>query len=469
MPFRIIFLSLAFAMTLHATELICAADFNESGVLQSKMEIRRLIISTEVNSNDINQQIRWAKGSGCLYLLQVTATQIRVMNLNTGDYVLEKKYDANFEQLANTLQHPEFVEKEIETKTADSTKRESLNQFAISMGYAYEQGIEYRFGFLWDLRTIWIESFLGFKRNFASYDYRSDWELSIRLLYPFSNKRNTFYIGSGGGYSFGNGPFVENSLGYSTKLVFFPIRIEAFGGAVFHEEKTIDFGLRYIMGLTFDKKDTLAKKDALPPKKEEPIEEDYRKEIRSTFKSRFAYNFYLLRDSPEDAAGWSIKAGLGGGTGLQIRKNIFFAPEISFVVRYITLIEETNWGSGYKPYYDAEITDVGVSIPLMFKIMPFGGPWFYVESGAQIEFVRSETCCGGDYDSRTPVDFGLAYGFGWQKSDGELIVGFRGISGLNDFDKTRGKPLTVELALGWTSLKFTALTALVTILILAWS
>jgi len=468
MPSRIVFLCLALTMALHATELICSADFNESGVLQSKMETRQLIVSPEVNRNDINQQIRWAKGSGCLYLLQMTATHIRVMNLNTGDYVLEKKYDANFEQLANTLQHPEFIETKIEAKTASSKKKESSNQWTMSIGCTSEQTMElrrvlmeFRHGFLWDLKTIWIEPFLNLKMDYGNYD-NNRWDLGIRALYPLSSKQSTFYIGSGGGYSLGNGPFVENSLGYSTKLkslpIRLPIRLEVFGGAVFDKEKTLDFGARYIIGLTFGQEDTLP-----PPKKKEVVKENHEKTERS-FNLRFAYNSYLLPDAPHSESGWSIKGGIG--MEYTLYKNIFFAPEINLVVRNMTLIEKINWNNGSKPfYYDAEITDFGISIPAMLKIMPFGGPWFYIEGGAQIEFVASETCCGGDYNSRTPVDFGLAYGLGWQKSDGELIVGFRGISGLNDFDNTRGKPLTMELALGWTSLKYSAIAALIIMLI----
>jgi hypothetical protein len=274
-------------------ELICVpyfeviglnADFGKSSIeiLQNEMEKRtderQLVMPLEnyiAVTDNINQQISWANSNGCLYLQQTTLMQIekniqvniRIMNLNTGNYVFKNIYKANskddlpliFEQLGNTLQHPEFKEAKANiADIKDSTKRRTMNHLGSSLGifnYSNQYLFDARFIYLWDIRTLWIEAIFSFK---SSIDYEF-LESGIRILYPFSSKRNTFYIGSGSGFSmrdirygydYSYGMFVENSLGYlvwlKNKL---PIRIEAAVGAMFHDEKTMGGGLRIITGL----------------------------------------------------------------------------------------------------------------------------------------------------------------------------------------------------------------------------
>jgi hypothetical protein len=293
MPFRIFFLLyLAFIASAYSMESICApgfeviglnADFGKSSVeaLQNKMktqaDARQLVVPSEENyiaaTNNINNQINWAKSSNCSYLLQTTLTQLeknirinaRVMDLKTGDYVFENAYEAKtadylptvFVQLGNTLLHPEFKETEMENAAETISK----NQFGTSvtllssknLGFIYDS----RFLLLMDIKTFWIELFLSMKMSFKEDDLFLYYDPGVRILYPFSDKPNTFYIGSGGGFSWKTddygydnsyGAFVENSLGYYFIWRKLPMRIEAVATAIFHEEKSMGGGLRIIVG-----------------------------------------------------------------------------------------------------------------------------------------------------------------------------------------------------------------------------
>jgi hypothetical protein len=288
-----------FIASVHSTELICAPYFEAIGlsadigkssieILQSKMkkqaDERQLIMPSEnyiVATDNINQQIFWAKNNGCLYLQQTTLTQFekniqvstRLMNLNTGNYVFKNTYKANsigdlpliLEQLGNTLQHPEFAETETKPNIADfkdSANRKYINQFGVSLGVLNldnQNHLEARDTYLWDIRTLWIEAIFGVK--VGTKDALWSFEPGIRILYPFSSKYNTFYMCSGGGFSmkekakYSNdysyyGMFVENSLGYlvwrNNRL---PMRIEAVASAVFYEKKAIGGGLRITTGI----------------------------------------------------------------------------------------------------------------------------------------------------------------------------------------------------------------------------
>ncbi|MCL2282725.1 MAG: hypothetical protein FWC26_05345 [Fibromonadales bacterium] len=280
MPTRITLLYLALAASVCATEMICAVSFEGAELLQNRMTERQLVVSEGLDKNDINGQISWAKSKDCLYLLQITKGHISVMNLNTGDYVLEKEYNANIEQLAKTLQHPEFketeeaeaLEKVVEFE--DTSKRKVINVPGFSSGYSYSEKFghffDMRISYLWDIRTIWIEAFLNAKMTIN--DERNYYNLGARILYPFSKKPNTFYMGGGGGIAYRSdiyeddvyAPFVENSFGYLTwPREVLPLRIEAFGGAMFFGKRSIGGGLRFTIGFLPVKKDTLVRRPEL--------------------------------------------------------------------------------------------------------------------------------------------------------------------------------------------------------------
>jgi hypothetical protein len=478
-------------------ELICApyfeviglnADFGKSyaETLQSKMkelaDERQLVIPSEnyISATDnINLQISWAKNNGCLYLQQTTLTQLEknirvnigIMNLNTGDYVFENAYKANsandlplvFEQIGNTLQHPEFAETKADiVDSKDLAKRKSINQLGSSLGIFYFNGLGYAYNsrlmYLWDMRTLWMEVFFSIKVNsYNGYTY----EPGARILYPFSDKLSTFYIGSGGGFSIREnsyGMFVENSLGY---LIWhrLPMRIEAVAGAMFHDKKTIGGGLRFIVGLPTarEKPDTLNSQagQTTPPK--EPIKKSIEKEPtkdgsqkkETKFMSRFAYNSYHVSGGPQGPEfGSALKGGIVAS--VPISNNTAFEPGLSLFMRNLTLNKVIHYDNGYNYYHDFRIFEMGISIPALFKIMPFGGPRFYIEGGVQLDFFGTEDKEHVGYDSRAAFDFGLAYGIGWNIGK-NFSFGFRGISGLNNFDNAgRGKPFQFELGgPGW--------------------
>jgi hypothetical protein len=221
-------------------------------------------------TDNINQQISWAKKHGCSYLLQTallanSQVSIGLMDLKSGEYVFERNYNIKspndlpsiLERLENTLQHPEFAEAEVET-----AEKKSLSHLGSSLGYLYLKNIGHvydpRIVYLWDKKTFWIEAVLSSRICFTK--NQNYFDPGIRILYPFSAEHKTFYIGSGGGFSWRTdmgyydndsfGMFVENSFGYLTRRSSTVLmRTEAVASAIFHEKKAIGGGLRIIMGI----------------------------------------------------------------------------------------------------------------------------------------------------------------------------------------------------------------------------
>jgi len=265
-------LYLALIAPVHSVELICVPNSEVSGPNTNfgktgmQTDARQFVMpSTDyiAVTDNINQQISWAKKHGCSYLLQTallanSQVSIGLMDLKSGEYVFERNYNIKspkdlpsiLERLENTLQHPEFTEAEVET-----AEKKSLSHLGSSLGYLYLKNIghvyDMRIIYLWDKKTFWIEAVLSLKNYYSFIDP------GIRILYPFSAERNTFYIGSGGGFSRRNmgygykiyGMFAENSFGYLKRRHSTLIRTEAVASAMFHEKKAIGGGLRIIMGI----------------------------------------------------------------------------------------------------------------------------------------------------------------------------------------------------------------------------
>ncbi|MCL2102392.1 MAG: DNA-deoxyinosine glycosylase, partial [Fibromonadales bacterium] len=473
----LLFLCFMLIVPIYSQELICApnfevielnADVGKSSIetLQSKMDrqsdMRQLIVPSATDhvavTNNINHQISWAKNRGCLYLLQTRLIRFekniqvnaQVMNLNSGDYVFENVYRVPqndlplvFERLGNALQHPEFIQIEIAENASienpeNLASRKSLTGLGFSMGYLYLSNLEHtydaRYVYLWDKESIWLEAILSLKINFKEHNSFSHIDNGFRVLYPFSNELKTFYIGAGGGFSWGNGMFVENSLGYLTWRNNMPFRIEATSTALFHDKKSIGGGLRIVTGLSALFNDSLRK--AQIKAKEEKAKE---KKTERKFKYRFVYGDYYVRlpGYSGTESGTILSAGIA--TSIPISKNTTFEPGFGLAGRSVTVIRNDRWNGKDR------VSEGALSIPAMFKIMPFGGPRFYVEGGGQLD-IPFGTSFGYNekYDSRAAFDLGLALGLGWHIGK-RFSFGVRGINGLTNFDKTAdSRPIQFE-------------------------
>jgi hypothetical protein len=293
-----------------ATEQICAPDFEVFGlnadfgkssikVLQGKMETqmgsRQLVAPLATDSiavtDDENRQVNWAKSRGCLYLLQTTLTRLgetvqvnaRLMDLNSKSYVFKRSYKANspddlhpiLVQIGNALQDPKFVATETiyDVTNADAkslTKKKVSTYYGLNIGFSYFKDFKslYNLGlrYIWDNRAFIGEAVWnwGFNENSIA-------EFGLRILYPFSDKDNTFYLGAGAGFamtsiqkdgyyydsysSYGYkdddyGLLVECAAGYligrTSNLVF---RVEAHGNGLIQKRTAIGGGLRLILGI----------------------------------------------------------------------------------------------------------------------------------------------------------------------------------------------------------------------------
>ena len=130
--------------------------------------------------------------------------------------------------------------------------------------------------------------------------------------------------------------------------------------------------------------------------------------------------------------GWGIKAGIIAPKILIGEKTIF-EPEASIIMRRL-----------YSYSSNSNLKEISISIPVVLKYMPFGGPWFYIESGVQLEFPFATTIDSKDYDSRATYDLGVVGGLGWHIGK-TFSFGLRGIAGLRNFDNAgREKPIQAE-------------------------
>jgi hypothetical protein len=275
------------------------ADFGKSSIkvlqggMETKMNSRQLIIPSAENAiattdNEVTQ-IAWAKNNGCSYLLQTTLTRLgetvqvsaRLMDLNSKGYVFKRAYKANspddlhpiFQQIGNALQDPKFtaIETIYDVTNADAkslTKKRSSTYWGLSVGAAYYKDIEEIYniglGYIWDSRVILGE--IVYNIGFGSGDNAMT-EFGLRVLYPFSDKNNTPYLGGGAGLavttrrveeedSWGYkekvsdyGLLLEASAGYlvgrTSDLLF---RVEAYGDFLF-ASKSMGGGARFVLGI----------------------------------------------------------------------------------------------------------------------------------------------------------------------------------------------------------------------------
>ena len=460
-----LFLSLAFSAPVHSAELICVpnsevigpnADFGKTETQAARQFVMPSTDYIAVTDN-INQQISWAKNHDCSYLLQTTLANsqvnARLMDLKSGEYVFENTYNIKsqndlpsiLERLESTLQHPEFAEPEVETVKEE---RKPINHLGSSFGYLYFNNIghmlDVRLTYLWDIKTLWIEAILSSRIGINGYYFNP----GIRILYPFSDERNTFYIGSGGGFSLdildeSYGMFVENSFGYLTWLHSITLlRIEAFASAMFHDKKSMGGGLRIIIGIS-----------SLKPTKDEDEKENKKEDKKSEIihilrlascKIRLAYISYSVPGPIDFETGWGLKAGIVAPR-IMISERIIFEPEASIIMRTLTTVNETiHYSNGYSYSSTSNLQEIAIGIPVLLKFMPFGGPWFYMEFGAQVEFPFATTIDKKDYGSRAAFDFGAVGGLGWHIGK-TFSFGLRAISGLTNFDNAgREKPIQVE-------------------------
>jgi hypothetical protein len=305
-----LFFCAAFSAPAFSAELICAPDFEVVGmnadfgkssirVLQGKMEtqmgLRQLAMPSAADSVAVtdsdNHQINWARSRSCSYLLQTTLTRLgetvqvnaRLMSLGSSSYVFKRAYKANspddlhpiFNQLGNALQDPKFEATEtiydVTSSDAKSlAKKKSTTYYRGSVGYSYFQNVEslynFGFGYSWDARTIIGEGLLNILYG-AGNNENFGMEAGIRVIYPFSSKNNSFYIGGGLGlavveeceYDYyddwcnsrsSSGLLAEASAGYligRTSTVLF--RLEASGNALLYDKKSAGFGARMILGI----------------------------------------------------------------------------------------------------------------------------------------------------------------------------------------------------------------------------
>jgi hypothetical protein len=486
MPLKIFFLlHIALVAFAYSMETICAPNFKVIGLnedfgkssaetLQNKMSMqadaRQLILPLEESyvsaTNNINKQISWAKSRNCSYLLQTTLKKfdkniqasVRVMSLETGDWVFENAYEAKtadhlpavFAQLGNALQHPEFIEAEAETENL--TQAKSKNQFGSSISFLSSNNIVYiydsRLLFLWDMKTLWTEIFFSVKMNVKDRNLFYYYEPGIRILYPFSDKPNTFYIGSGGGGSWradsnSYDAFVESSLGYYVTVKNSSIRVEAVASTMLFDKKSMGLGVRMITGFYTD---VAKEKQVKKVEKVDEVKTDDKiiDDEKTRFRARFAYNkfSYYLPNSEG-------KMGLSGGmvANVPISKKMAFEPGLILAAKAIAIHKAIYYDNGSNYYYDSNLDEFTLSFPVLFKIMPFGGPYFYMEGGVQLDFPSATFEGGESLDSRAAFDFGLAYGFGWNISK-NYSFGFRGISGLTYPDKDKAGDKTNQLEVG---------------------
>jgi hypothetical protein len=295
MPLKTFFLlHIAFIVSAYSTELICAPNFEVIGlnadiskssaeILQNKMRMqpdaRQLIVPLEESyifvTNNINNQISWAKSCNCLYLLQTTLKQlekniqasVRVMSLETGEWIFERDYEARkadalpivFARIGNTLQNQEFIEAEAEaeTKAAEAAEAENLykkrNGFINNtrLGFNYYQmpgplGTESGYGIIIGMvMTIPIRSNMAFELGLSSI---------MRML--TINEHNEY---STTGYE-------ENKRGELAISIPASLKVAPFGGPLFYVESglqldfpfesyysryPIDFGFSYGFGWNF--------------------------------------------------------------------------------------------------------------------------------------------------------------------------------------------------------------------------
>jgi hypothetical protein len=291
-----------------SSELICApnfevigmnADFGTSsirvlqGKMETKMNSRQLVIplaDSIATTDSEGSQIAWARDKGCSHLLQTTLTRLgetvqvsaRLMELSSKSYVFKRAYKASspddlhpiFQQIGNTLQEPKFtaVETIYDVTNADArslTKKRSSTYWGLAVGASYYKDIKEMYdlglGFMWDSRIILGE--IVYNIGFGGGGKSSLNEFGIRVLYPFSDKNNTLYIGGGAGFAISDkeeelgeyytytetvtdyGLLLEASVGYligrTSDLIF---RVEAYGDFLF-SSKSMGGGARFVLGI----------------------------------------------------------------------------------------------------------------------------------------------------------------------------------------------------------------------------
>jgi hypothetical protein len=315
-----LFLCATISTAAFSQESICAsnfevvgmnADFGKSSIkvlqggMETKMNSRQLVIPSAENTiattDSEDSQIAWAKRSGCSYLLQTTLTRLgetvqvsaRLMELSSKGYAFKRAYKANspddlhpiFQQIGNALQDPKFtaIETIYDVTNADAkslTKKRSSTYWGLSVGAAYYKDIEEIYniglGFMWDSRIILGE--IVYDIGFGGDGNASLNHFGFRVLYPFSDRNNTMYLGCGAGLAFSSwekeekitrydsdwensetyistrtiensGLLLEASVGYligrTSDLIF---RVEAYGDFLF-DSKSMGGGARFVLGI----------------------------------------------------------------------------------------------------------------------------------------------------------------------------------------------------------------------------
>lgn len=402
-----------------------------------------LICEPDSQFASINQKIDWAKSKGCSHLKLKNETNTSIMNLSTGEEKIVED-SVKIEPNNKTEQKEESILKE------------SRNYIEFLYGFSYSNKIggrlDWGFTSLWNFNSFWLETILLLRINISEDYFAIYTDPGIKVSYPFSKKINTFYIGGGGGFSlresYGNyeegysvGFFAENSIGYT--FLFrngTPAKIEAFSTVIFHEEKSISGGLRFAFNLLFETEEEIAKRqEQAEITKKRAEEENKTKEKRRNY-FRLAFNDFSIPTPKGSKSGTGFTARIIPAK-ISIFKNIVFEPEVGLSTRNLNI----NYG------YHSKLDDFTISIPLILKIMPFGGPRFYIEAGPQIdipfftEFENHES-----YDSRANFDFGIAGGLGWNFKS--FSLGLRGIVGLTNFSKEEDsfeKPIQMEFGINF--------------------
>ena len=396
-----------------------------------------------MQSASINEKIIWAKNKGCSHLKLTTETSAILMDLSTGE-----------EQIIKDTVNSVKIEpnEQIEQKN-DSPLRETRNYFGGLYGYSHSNKtggrIDLGLTYLWDFNSFWIEAILFSRLNIDRNNFSYYLDPGVRVLYPFSKKINTFYIGSGGGFSSKNGKygeddsygfFAENSIGYTFLFRELPMKIEAFGTAMFHEEKSISGGLRFALSFWFYKKENLQNKEQVEIKKQIQIEEKSTTEEKAEVKKnrrkyfRLVVNGYQVQSPNEVGSSKGFNASVIVAN-VPIFERFSFESEVGLSFR--------NFGDEYSDY---KLEEFAIVAPLILKTMPFGGPYFYVEAGSQIDIPFFTEFNHESYDSRANFDFGFVAGFGWNVGKSSSLT-FRYVWGLTNFSKDENsfeKPIQLE-------------------------
>jgi hypothetical protein len=135
----------------------------------------------------------------------------------------------------------------------------------------------------------------------------------------------------------------------------------------------------------------------------------------------------------------SINPAIGVTLKIPIASVLNFNLELNLAKRNFVIASFSGCAGGYR----VSAEEFAVSIPVLIQIMPFGGPLFYLESGAQLDIPFAAKIYNIDsrdraveyyYYTRSSHDLGFVLGFGWNIGK-HSALGIRGVIGLTEVVK----------------------------------